>query len=238
MSLAELRKEMRRAASPARARGALRFFKSGPGEYGEGERFLGLDAAGMHGAARRHRELALADVRALLRSAWHEERAVALLILVQQFRRGEEAARKRIYELYLRSTRHINNWDLVDCSAEHIVGPWLAARPGERRRVLDRLARSRSLWERRIAVLATFHFIKQRDFRETLRIATMMLGDEHDLIHKAVGWMLREVGNRDRAAEATFLRRYAARMPRTMLRYAIEKFPEPERQRWLRAGRT
>jgi 3-methyladenine DNA glycosylase AlkD len=213
----------------------LRFFKSGPGEYGEGDRdrFLGLNAAGMHGAARRHRELPLAEVRALLRSSWHEERAVGLLILVQQFRRGDEAARKRIYTLYLRNTRHINNWDLVDCSAEHIVGGWLAARPGERRRVLDRLARSRSLWERRIAVLATFHYIKQRDFRETLRIAAMLLDDEHDLIHKAVGWMLREVGNRNRAAELKFLRRYAARMPRTALRYAIEKFPERERQAWL-----
>jgi len=234
MSLAKLRTEMRRAASPARARGALRFFKGGPGEYGEGDRFLGLDAAGMHGAAQRHSALPLGDVRKLLRSRWHEERAVALLILVRQYRRGDEAARKRIYQLYLRSTKHINNWDLVDCSAEHIVGAWLYTHPAERGRVFDRLARSSSLWERRIAMIATRHFIRQGDFRETLRIAQMLLRDEHDLIHKATGWMLREVGDRNHAVEVGFLRRFAARMPRTMLRYAIEKFPERERQRWLR----
>ncbi len=226
---------MRRAASPVRAKGALRYFKSGPGEYGEGDRFLGLNAAGMHGAARRFRDLPPGDVQTLLRSQWHEERAVALLILVQQFRRGDEAQRGRIYKLYLRSTQHINNWDLVDCSAEHIVGPWLAERPGERRRVLNRLAGSRSLWERRIAMLATFGYIRQGDFREALRIAEMLLDDEHDLIHKAAGWMLREVGKRDAKALRGFLRQHVGRMPRTMLRYAIERFSARERQAWLRA---
>ncbi len=231
MSLAALRKELRRAARPAKAKGMQWFFKTGPGEYAEGDRFLGVGAPESRALARRYRTLRLADVRKLLRSSWHEERAVALLILVEQFRRGDAATRKAVYDLYLRSTKYINNWDLVDCSAEHIVGPWLATRS---RAVLRRLARSASLWERRIAIIATLHFIRQHHYADTLRIAELLLDDEHDLIHKAAGWMLREVGKRDRAVEERFLRRHARRMPRTMLRYAIEKFPERKRQAYLR----
>lgn len=232
---AAVRRDLRNAITPGKAAGLARFFKTGPGEYAEGDRFIGTMVPQQRAIARRYCDLPFAEVTKLLRSPWHEERAVALMILVTQFRRCDEPRRKSIYSLYLRSTRHINNWDLVDCSAEHIVGAWLAAHStAERRRVLDRLARSGSLWERRIAVLATFHFIRQRDYRDTLRIAAMLLRDKHDLIHKATGWLLREVGNRDLAAEEAFLRKHAPRMPRTMLRYAIEKFPERKRQAYLR----
>lgn len=234
MHLAELRRDLRRAIRPGKARGLEWFFKTGPGEYAEGDKFLGVMVPQSRAVAKKYRELSLAEVAELLRSRWHEERLVALFILVEQYRRGDQGRREKIYRLYLHSTRHINNWDLVDCSAEHIVGPWLGTKGGERRRVLDRLARSRSLWERRIAVLATFHSIRQGDYRDTLRIARMLLGDEHDLIHKAAGWMLREVGNREGEVLRGFLRRHARSMPRTMLRYAIEKFPERERRAWLR----
>lgn len=226
-TLADLRREVRRQASPAKARVLRRFFKTGPGEYGEGDVFLGLMVPASRALARRYRDLPLAAVRRLLRSRIHEERLIALLLLVDRFRRGDPAEQARIYDLYLRHTAHVNNWDLVDLSAEHIVGPHLAPRP---RDPLDRLAGSRSVWERRIAVLATFHFIRRGEFADTLRIARRLLGDEHDLIHKAVGWMLREVGKRDRGVAARFLGRHARRMPRTMLRYAIERLPARERR--------
>lgn len=216
------------------ARFALRFFKTGPGQYGEGDRFLGIRVPVLRDLARDCRDAGLEVALPLLQSAWHEARAVGLMLLVRLYRKGDEATRKRIYTLYLKSTRFINNWDLVDSSAEHIVGPWLADRPAERTRVLTRLARSKSLWERRIAILATFHYIKKGEAAETLRIAEMLLGDREDLIHKAVGWMLREVGKRvgETAAE-TFLRKHHRAMPRTMLRYAIERFGEDKRRRYL-----
>lgn len=169
-------------------------------------------------------------MNALLRSPWHEQRLLALLIWVDQYRRGDASLRRRIHRKYLRNVRHINNWDLVDSSAEHIVGGFLA---DQDKRLLWRLARSANLWERRIAVLATFHFIRRGRFAETLKLAASLLRDEHDLIHKAVGWMLREVGKRDRACLEGFLTRHRDRMPRTMLRYAIEHFPKPQRQRYL-----
>ena len=176
------------------------------------------------------RGMALPQVSRLLRSRYHEERLLALLILVDAFRRGSHAERRTIYALYLAHTTFINNWDLVDLSAHHIVGACLEERS---RAPLRRLARSKLLWERRIAIIATLHFIRLGQFDDTLRIADILLNDRHDLIHKAVGWMLREVGNRDGAAERRFLRSRYARMPRTMLRYAIEKFPERERRRYL-----
>jgi 3-methyladenine DNA glycosylase AlkD len=171
----------------------------------------------------------LRDVEALLQSPWHEARLLALLILVRQYTRMSNA-RGAIYRLYLRNTHRVNNWDLVDLSAGQIVGAHLAERD---RATLHLLARSRSLWERRIAIIATGIYIRRGEFGPTLRIARLLLEDPHDLIHKAVGWMLREVGKRDREAEEAFLRRYAHRMPRTMLRYAIERFPERLRRRYL-----
>ncbi len=170
----------------------------------------------------------------LLKSGWHEARAVALMLLVRLYQRGDEQTQKRIFDLYLKSTKFINNWDLVDMSAEHIVGGWLTDKPALRKNVLTRLAKSKSLWERRIAMLATFHYIKQGDIAETLRIAKLLLKDEEDLIQKAVGWMLREVGKRvDEKEEENFLNRHYREMPRTMLRYAIERFSETKRKRYL-----
>jgi 3-methyladenine DNA glycosylase AlkD len=225
-----LHRELRRAATPARAKANQWFFKTGPGQYGEGDRFLGLAVPQLRSFARAHRGLPLSTVAELLKSPWHEERLLALIILVEQYVEGGEEARRRIHALYLRNTRFINNWDLVDCSAAQIVGGHLAA---GRRGVLRRLAVSRSLWERRIAMIATFYYIKHGEYDDALLIATMLLGDSHDLIHKAVGWMLREVGKGDRRVEERFLNKHAAVMPRTMLRYAIERFPERTRRRYL-----
>ncbi len=225
-----LRDELRRLANGDMARILQRFFKTAPGEYGQGDRFLGIKVPGTRGVAKAHRNLPLAQISHLLKSPWHEERLAALVILVHQFARGDEPHRQRIYELYLKSTAHINNWDLVDCSAEHIVGGHLRDKG---RQPLFELARSAMLWERRIAIMATFHFIRLGEFAPTLELAELLRDDAEDLIHKAVGWMLREVGKRDRKAEESLLRRHCRHMPRTMLRYAIERFPEELRKRYL-----
>lgn len=226
----QLRAELRSHANPDDAKQLQRFFKTGPGEYAEGDCFLGIRVPVLRRIAGVYRDLLLEETLELLHSPFHEERMVALLILVRRMRSGDESQQRSIYDAYLANTAYINNWDLVDTSAEHVVGAWLWKRS---RAPLHRLARSRSLWERRIAILATFHFIKQGEFDETLVLAAMLLHDEHDLIHKGVGWMLREVGNRDGEVERGFLRKHARTMPRTMLRYAIEKFPEEERKGWL-----
>ncbi len=207
-----------------------RFFKTGPGQYGEGDIFVGVRVPAMRAVCRECRGAGLDVIRTLLRSAVHEERSLALLLLVDAFPRADDAGQRAIYDLYLSHTAFINSWDLVDASAAQIAGGYLYARS---RAPLRKLAKSSSLWERRIAIIATFHFIKRGEFDETFRIADILLDDPHDLIHKAVGWMLREVGNRDGAAERRFLTDRYRRMPRTMLRYAIEKFPERERKRYL-----
>jgi len=224
-----IHRELRRRSDPARAAALQRFFKTAAGEYGAGDRFLGLTVPAVRAVAAHYESLPLRDVEALLQSPWHEARLLALLILVRQYARMSNA-RGAIYRLYLRNTHRVNNWDLVDLSAGQIVGAHLAERD---RATLHLLARSRSLWERRIAIIATGIYIRRGEFGPTLRIARLLLEDPHDLIHKAVGWMLREVGKRDREAEEAFLRRYAHRMPRTMLRYAIERFPERLRRRYL-----
>jgi len=225
------RAALREQADADHARTLQRFFKTGPGEYGEGDCFIGVRVPAIRRLVRRFRGLSPADARTLLRTVIHEERLLALLVLVEQYRRGDAAERGRIYRLYLTNTRHINNWDLVDSSAEHIVGAYLWERSRE---PLHRLAGSTSLWERRIAIMATFHFIKQGEFAETLVLADKLLADPEDLIHKAVGWMLREVGKRDQALAEGFLRQRYRQMPRTLLRYAIERFPEALRQQYLR----
>jgi 3-methyladenine DNA glycosylase AlkD len=228
---ADVLRDLERLGSPEGAQGSLRYFKTGPGEYGEGDRFLGVSLPHLRTLARRHAALDLRGCSALLRSPYHEARLLALLILNRAYQRGDEQTRRAIYRLYLDSTDRINNWDLVDSSAPYIVGPHLEERS---RRVLLRLARSQSLWERRIAMLATQHFIRSGEFADALAVADMLLEDPHDLIHKAVGWMLREVGKRDPRVAEDFLRTRYQRMPRTMLRYAIERFPEPLRKRYLR----
>jgi 3-methyladenine DNA glycosylase AlkD len=213
------------------ARVLQRFFKTGPGEYGEGDRFLGVRVPATRRVARKFRDLPLTDTLALLQSAIHEERLLALVILTQKYRIGTSGQQSEIYDAYLNHTQYINNWDLVDTSAEHIVGAYLINRS---RKALYELARSDCLWERRIAIMATFHFVKNDEFGDTLKIAEMFITDTEDLIHKAVGWMLREIGKRDQNVEELFLMKYYRHMPRTMLRYAIEKFPEDVRQQYLK----
>ena len=222
---------LREIGDPEHARFVAGYFRTGPGEYGEGDRFLGIRIPALRALVREHRGTPVDQMVELLRSPWHEARLFALLLLVDAYGRADAEGREAIYRLYLANTRHIDNWDLVDSSAPQIVGAHLEERD---RGILEELAQSESLWERRIAILATQHFIRRGDFGTTLRIAEMLVGDRHDLIHKAVGWMLREVGNRDRAAEEAFLRRHHRTMPRTMLRYAIEKFPPDLRQRYLK----
>lgn len=231
MTVTHIRRDVCQLADPERARTSQWFFKTGLGEYGEGDQFIGLTVPQVRKLAKQYRQLSLPETKRLLRSPIHEERLLALLILVGAFAVADEAGRRRIYETYLRNTRYINNWDLVDSSALQIVGAFLWKRSRAPLRVL---ARSKSLWERRIAILATFYFIKHGEFAPSLAIARQLLSDREDLIHKAVGWMLREVGKRDLAAEEKFLRRHCRQMPRTMLRYAIERFPERRRQRYLR----
>jgi 3-methyladenine DNA glycosylase AlkD len=232
-ALPDARAALREHASEADAHNLKRFFKTGPGQYAEGDQFIGVRVPAMRRIARNFDHLPLADVAQLLSSPVHEERFLALVLLVRRYRKTP-ALRDAIFRLYLDHARFVNNWDLVDVSAEHLVGSHLLNRP---RSLLRKLAKSSLLWERRIAIIATFHFIRNGQFDDTLQIAELLLDDPEDLIHKAVGWMLREVGNRDRKTEEAFLLRHARRMPRTMLRYAIEKFPEPLRLRYLRAPR-
>ena len=230
MTASEVQEHMRTLGHPEAAAQAARYFKTGPGQYGEGDVFLGLNAAAMHGLAKEHQPLPIAELTVLLQSPVHEDRLLALLIMVRQFLKADQPARKGIYGLYLANTRYINNWDLVDSSAREIVGGYLANRS---RKPLDRLAASNSLWERRISIIATHYFIRRHDFVDAMRIAERLLGDREDLIHKAVGWMLREMGKKDLPTLESFLKRHGKVMPRTALRYAIERFPEEARRGYL-----
>lgn len=229
-SARQVRHEFRALGDAKIAAHSARFFKSGKGEYGAGDRFLGIRVPETRRFARRYRDLSMRSVGALLKSAYHEERLLAVLILVAKYERGDEAERQRVFDAYLSLRRFVNNWDLVDSSAHKIVGPQLA--DGDRE-LLYELAASHGLWDRRIAIMSTYHFIRQGDFADTLGIAERLIDDDEDLIHKAVGWMLREVGNRDRGIEEAFLRKHYRTMPRTMLRYSIEKFPERRRKAYL-----
>lgn len=230
-TLKVVRSRIQSFASPEGAKAAARFHKTGPGEYAEGQIFLGLDAPTLRSLAKEHRDLPISTVAGLLRSRTHDERTVAALIMVLQMAKGDAAARQAVYDLYLSHTRFIDSWSLVDCSAPGVVGEYLRDRS---RSALDRLAKSKSLWERRIAIVATQTLIRCGEFEDTFRIAERLLDDREDLIHKATGWMLREVGQRDQPALERFLRRHYDRIPRTTLRYAIERFPEPLRQSFLR----
>jgi 3-methyladenine DNA glycosylase AlkD len=233
MTAKDLQTRLRSFANPKDAAFLAGFFKTGPGQYGEGDVFIGVRVPVTRKVAREFRGLPLDEVECLLHSPIHEERLAALVILVMQAAKAGTAARKRIYDLYLANTKFINNWDLVDLSAPQIVGAYLADKS---RRPLYRLAKSSWLWDRRIGILATFHFIRLGDLSDTLKIAEMLLADREDLMHKAVGWMLREVGKRDVAVLEGFLQRLCRVMPRTMLRYAIEKLPEKKRRGYLRAS--
>ncbi len=233
MSVFLLKKDIRKVADPVRAKISQRFFKTGKGQYGEGDIFCGITVPDCRAIAKRFAVLPFNDIAKLLQSKIHEERLIGLLILVFQFNAGDERKRKEIYQFYFKHVRWVNNWDLVDLSADKIVGQYLFEHPKERT-VLKKLAKSNNIWERRIAIVSTYYSIKQEAFNDTVLIADMLLHDSHDLIHKAVGWMLREVGKRSLATEQTFLRTRYKTMPRTMLRYAIERFPLATRRAYLR----
>jgi 3-methyladenine DNA glycosylase AlkD len=229
--LSTVQQEIESLADPRHAAVLQRFFKTGPGEYGEGDRFRGIPVPVLRKTAHKYRGLSLAEAERLLQSAHHEDRLLALLILIKRYYRGDPELREETHRSYLKHRRLVNSWDLVDASAPHLLGHYLRDRSKE---PLTELAASGVLWERRMAIIATFDFIKQGDYDETLRIARLLLGDPEDLIHKAVGWMLREVGKREVAVAEIFLLAHYRRMPRTMLRYAIERFPEARRQAYLK----
>jgi 3-methyladenine DNA glycosylase AlkD len=234
MTAEDARVKLMSLASPETAKSSARYFKTGPGQYGEGDAFIGVRTPALRKLARELRGLPLPEAESLLGSAIHEERMLALLVLVLGVGKGDEAHRKAVYDLYLGNTARVNNWDLVDVSAPAIVGGYLRDRSRE---PLAGLAMSASLWERRIAIVATQHFIRLGELGDTFAVARLLLADGEDLIHKATGWMLREAGDRDGAALEAFLGEHAAAMPRTMLRYAIEKFPYEKRMAYLREGR-
>lgn len=218
-------------ADPVRAQGQLRFFKTGKGQYGEGDIFWGLSSPCVRGIVKQHKHASLATIAVLLEHEVHEVRACALLLLVEQFSKASEAQRKDSIDLYLNQSHRVNNWDLVDISV-CILGVWLLDKD---RSLLDRLSESPLLWEQRMAIVATHTFIRRNDFADTLRLSEKLMTHQHDLMHKAMGWMLREVGKKDRAVLTAFLHQHIRHMPRTALRYAIEHYPEPERKAWLKA---
>jgi 3-methyladenine DNA glycosylase AlkD len=226
----EISKRLREMANEKDARFLQGFFKTGAGQYGEGDIFLGIRVPVLRKLAKESKSLMPEDVLPLLRSPYHEERAFALIMLVNAFAKGDDGIQKQIYDLYLANTQHINNWDLVDISAPNIVGAFLLTRD---RKVIYQLAKSKSFWERRISMLATLYFIRRNQFADTLKIAEILLHDKQDLIHKAVGWMLREVGKRDTPFAEVFLKAYCKKMPRTMLRYAVERLPQTRRKMYM-----
>ena len=231
MILQELQKELRKYSNKKQAIVLQRFFKTGPGEYGEGDVFIGVKVPQIRAVAKKFKDVGLQVVVDLLKSRIHEERLASLLILVSKYNEADDSEKKKIYELYLKNTQYINNWDLVDLSAEHIVGAFLK---NKNKKPIHDLAKLKVIWERRIAVLSTFHYIKNNMFKDTLRVVEELLSDEEDLIHKAIGWMLRETGKRDLDTEENFLRNHYKKLPRTTLRYAIERFPESKRQAYLK----
>jgi len=229
--LLSIRNELRKLADKEIAEHSQRFFKTGDGQYGEGDRFLGIRVPVLRRLVREHQRISIEETSLLLKSQFHEERLLSLLMLINIFKKVNEEDKEIIYNLYLNSIKFVNNWDLVDCSAEHIVGAYLRER--NKQPIYD-LANSKSLWKRRISMMSTFHFIKNREFIESLKVSEILLHDQEDLIHKAVGWMLREIGKRDIRTEEDFLKKHYKSMPRTMLRYAIEKFPEERRKKYLK----
>ena len=233
--LDQIKRELSQLGDPDRAKNLSRFFKTGKGQYGEGDVFLGITVPEQRKVAKKHIDLSLNDLQELLNSKIHEHRFTALVILISKYRKAEESKKEEIFEFILKNTENINNWDLVDLSAPRIIGEYLL---NKERSILYKLVKSNSLWERRIAILSTFTFIDDNDFEDALNISELLLHDEHDLIHNAVGWALREIGKRDQKAEERFLNKHYLHMPRTMLRYAIEKFSEKKRKKYLSKNTT
>ncbi|HSP87817.1 MAG TPA: DNA alkylation repair protein [Ignavibacteriaceae bacterium] len=230
LRLTDLQKEVKKKSNAYLSDFLQRFFKTGKGDYAEGDVFAGLKVPVSRKIAMQFRDLSFDDLSILIKSKIHEERLIALLILVDRMRKEDQKEKEKIFKFYLKNRKYINNWDLVDLSADKIVGEYLF---DKERKILFDLTKG-NLWEKRIAIISTFNFIKKNDFNTTLKISRLLLNDKHDLIHKAVGWMLREVGKRDLKTEEEFLQKYYKTMPRTMLRYAIEKFPEIKRQSYLK----
>jgi len=228
----QLISEMEKQADSDRAKNLSRFFKTGKGEYGEGDKFLGITVPIQRQNAKKFINLKLKNIQQLLKSKFHEHRLTGLIILTLKYKKAEEDEKKQIFNFYLKNTQYINNWDLVDLTAPNIIGNYLLDKD---RSLIFKLSRSKNLWERRIAVLSTFTFIRVNQFTENLKVAEILVNDKHDLIQKAVGWMLRELGKRDLKTEENFLNKYGKQMGRTALRYAIEKFPEDKRKFYLSA---
>ncbi len=230
LTLLQLKKELKSLANPKQAKILQRFFKTGLGQYGEGDIFLGIKVPAQREVANKYTHLSFANIKDLLKSKIHEHRLVGVLILVSKYKGVGEQEKKKIFNFYIKNYQGINNWDLVDLSAPTIVGDYLL---NKNKNILYKLAKSKNLWQKRIAIISTFTFIKNNKFNNTLKISKLLLNDDHDLIHKAVGWMLRELGKRDQKIEEEFLKKHVKKMPRTMLRYAIERFPEKKRKSYL-----
>ncbi len=228
--LLAVQKELRKYAHAKKATHASRFFKTGPGEYGEGDVFIGVVVPDTRRVAKMYQNLSLSQLQEVLKSPIHEDRLLALVILTLQFAKASPEGQQKIFNFYLKNKKFINNWDLVDVTTPAIVGGWLFNRD---RKILDSLVMSKRLWDRRIALLSTFYFIRNGDFQDALRFARLLLKDREDLIHKAAGWMLREIGKRDRLVLRNFLKKHATQMPRTMLRYSIEHLSKAEQKRFL-----
>ena len=226
----DLKRELEALSDPEKAKQLARFFKTGKGEYGEGDEFLGIPVPEQRKLAKKYRDLSLTDIEKLLQTSLHEQRLTALLILTYQFPKADATKQAEIVDFYLQHTQWINNWDLVDVTCRPILGVYLLERD---RRILYELAHSKHLWEQRIAIITTMEFIKYEQFEDTLQLATTLLQHPHDLIHKAVGWALREIGKQDKHVLMSFLDRHCTHMPRTMLRYAIEHFTEAQRKEYL-----
>ena len=222
---------LKKLANPEIAAHSQRYFKTGKGQYGEGDVFLGIRVPIIRKTVKLFKDTPLSEIKKLLKSEYHEVRLFSLLLLVYQFSKADNEQKEKIYKIYLKNTKYINNWDLVDSSASYIVGSYLMDKD---RSILYDLAISKNIWSRRISIIATAYFINNHDFSDTLKIAKILLNDSEDLIHKAVGWMLREIGNRDKKTEEKFLNKYYKKMPRTMLRYAIEKFSKEQRRAYLK----
>ena len=236
--LSSLKQDLKSLANKEKAILLQRFFKTGKGEYGEGDIFLGIIVPKQRKVAKKYINLSLNDLQVLLNSKIHEERLISLFILVDKYKKAEkennEKQKQEIFNFYIKNAKNINNWDLVDLSAPNIVGNYLLKKDDKEKQILYKLAKSDNLWEKRISILATFMFIKNNQFQDSINLAEILLNDKHDLIHKAVGWMLREVGKKDKIVLENFLKRHYKHMPRTMLRYSIEKFPENERKKYLK----
>jgi len=230
MMLDQLKRDLSQLNNPKKIKTLSRFFKTGKGQYGEGDIFLGIPVPEQRKVAKKYVDLSLNSLQKLLFNKIHEYRLTALIILVSKYKKADNLNKSKIFNFYLKNTKNINNWDLVDLSAPKIVGNYLIDKDKD---ILYKLAKSNDLWERRIAILATFTFIRRDNFKDALNISELLLHDNHDLIHKAVGWMLREIGKRDQKTEEHFLKKHSFEMPRTMLRYAIEKFEKKKRKFYL-----